>query len=493
MGRHSVAYIDARQGFSAQPAVAFVGRVGALALALGIGAAVAGGTGPAHADESAGGDTGGAQSSPSPSATGDAADDTAAAATTTTDDSAAKPTDPGSIDVPTMQPGTTTSAADKPDDEELPAALPEMIAELPEKITDTLHGAPAPATKRPKDPPLATNTPAATGTTDATPYARAMSDTAEAVGDIVAPASVEPPPAAHAPSRDLVAAAVVVPPAPQLTFVNPVVTVVSGLLSALGFPPSAGVPDGTPTAPMPLILGVLQLIRREIENITLQLTWPLTTTSPALTNANPAIAPGPPTPADEMPTAYGDIGKWMLQSNGQIANFGGVPHDGRILLEAVNIIVVDPTSSSPAEASAKLNSAMFWAGFPAQPIHSTGFLGTIDDVTYGQQPNLPLLGYSNNLFILPNDHGRIFGPDPVETATGYVWSGAFSTEALTIYELLPTHEYVSSNTARNALAMRLIFSGRATYGGMVPLDNAYNTETTTTGNHDGYAVVLVLR
>ena len=41
--------------------------------------------------------------------------------------------------------------------------------------------------------------------------------------------------------------------------------------------------------------------------------------------------------------------------------------------------------------------------------------------------------------------------------------------------------------------MRLILSGRATYGGMVPLDNSYNTATTTTGDHDGYAVVLVLK
>jgi hypothetical protein len=41
--------------------------------------------------------------------------------------------------------------------------------------------------------------------------------------------------------------------------------------------------------------------------------------------------------------------------------------------------------------------------------------------------------------------------------------------------------------------MRLIASGQATYGGMVPLHNAYNTDSTTTGDHDGYAVVVILK
>ena len=55
------------------------------------------------------------------------------------------------------------------------------------------------------------------------------------------------------------------------------------------------------------------------------------------------------------------------------------------------------------------------------------------------------------------------------------------------------HSYVSSNAARSALAAALIASGQATYGGTVDLDNAYNTGTTTTGDHDGKAVVLILK
>jgi hypothetical protein len=213
----------------------------------------------------------------------------------------------------------------------------------------------------------------------------------------------------------------------------------------------------------------------------------------AQANADPAITSELPSPGDDIHTAYGDIGKWMLRADGQIANFGGVPHGGKTVLEPVNVVIIDSTSTTSAQAAAKLNSAMFWAGFPGQPIHTTGFQGEIDDVVYGQQPACLFTGYSDNFFLFPNDHGRIFGPDPAQASTGYVWSGAFSTETLALFNFLPVHAYFSSDMARTALALRLILSGQATFVGMVRLDNAYNTETTTTGDHDGYAVVLQLR
>ena len=199
-----------------------------------------------------------------------------------------------------------------------------------------------------------------------------------------------------------------------------------------------------------------------------------------------------PAPTDEMSTAHGDIGKWMLTPAGQISDWGGKQHDGRTLLEAVNVIIVDPRSTTPGQAGRRLNQAMFASGFPAQPLHSFGFQGRIDDVTYGQQPGGVLLSYSDDFFLRQNDHGRIFGPDPVETATGFVWSGAFSTERVGFTGWLPGHVYVSSNQARDSLATALVTSGQATFGGLVSLDNAYQSLTTTTGDHDGFAVVLVL-
>ena len=73
MGRHSVSHIAAQQGLSSRStavgAAKYVGRVGALALAMGVGAALAGGAGLANADgttdngpSSGGGD--GVQASP---------------------------------------------------------------------------------------------------------------------------------------------------------------------------------------------------------------------------------------------------------------------------------------------------------------------------------------------------------------------------------------------------------------------------------------------
>ena len=202
--------------------------------------------------------------------------------------------------------------------------------------------------------------------------------------------------------------------------------------------------------------------------------------------------PSEPSPNDDAATPYGDIGKWMLTWGDRIANGGGKKYQGRTLLEAVNVIIVDPNSSSPADAGNRLNQAMYRSGFGAQPLHSFGFRGRIDDVTYGQRPKGWFLSYSNDFFLRPNDHGRVFGPDPVQTDTGFVWSAAFSTEKLGFTGWIPGHVYVSSNRARDALATALVNSGQATFGGFVELDNMYNTATTTTGDHDGFAVVLVL-
>lgn len=398
MGRHTASYIAAQHrvsaGSTAPGAAMYVGRIGLLALALGIGAVVAGSTGIASAEGSADNNTAGPAAHSSDSSTG-----------------TRKVKAPSSV-------GPSGAKARKPG----------LSKRIPQKIST------APRTRsRLAATPTARSTPADSPTTN-----------------------------------------------PAIA--NPVAAAVSDVVSAFKVTPSAGNTDGAPAVPMPMVQAVVQLVHREVERSAL-----------GANHLEPAIAPGAPSPTDQAPTVYGNIGKWMLEPNGQISDYGGLPYRGKTVLEPVNVIIVDPTSTSAAESARKLNTAMFWSGFPAQPIHSTGFRGTIDDVTYGQQPVGLLVGYSDNFFLFPNNHGRIFGPDPVETDTGYVWSGSFSTEEFVIYELLPRHAYVSSNLARNALAMRLIASGRATYGGMVPLNNSYNTATTTTGDHDGYAVVIVLK
>ena len=121
-----------------------------------------------------------------------------------------------------------------------------------------------------------------------------------------------------------------------------------------------------------------------------------------------------------------------------------------------------------------------------------GFRGIINGKAYRQQPSGLLQGYSDNVFFETNNHGRIFGPAPVATPGGYVWSGTFSEEEWGTYQGRPAHLYVSSNVARDALAAKMVASGRATCAGQIALDNAYTTDTVTTGDHDGHAAVLIL-
>ena len=513
MGRHSESYIAARHTPSSWATTAgaakYVGRVGALALALGVGAAVAGGTGLAHAEDTTDNRPGSGdatQSAPGAAKGGPAG---------SSSDTEPVATSGGALTEP--QPSPVAE----------PDSLGGLIARIPNQLAAVfgngrVPGANSPAHQIPepqdsppegnrssgnpagKTRPTTANDPAATFSRASTDNLSTALRTTQQLGVVTSPAAatthqqrsiapsfatVAPPPATRlaAPAQ-----AVQVQPTPQLA--NPIAMVVSSVLRALGFSPSASA-GGSPASPIPFVLGALQLLSREIERIFLNQAPSTASFVAAETyaNAHPAIAPGAPATADEVHTAYGDVGKWMLEPDGQISDYGGQPYQGKALLEAVNVIIVDPTSTTPTEASERLSAAMLWAGFPAQPIHSTGFQGSIDDVIYGQQPTGILQGYSNGLFVLPNDHGRIFGPDPVETSTGYVWSGAFSTETLGIYNFLPAHTYVSSDMARAALATQLIRSGQATFVGMVPLDNAYNTETTTTGDHDGYAVVLQLK
>lgn len=376
MGRHSVSYIAAQQGPSrraAQPSGAHVGRVGLLAFALGVGAAVAGGTAVAHADDSAGNDH------------NTAATRSVASATTTGD----------------AGPSVRTS-----------------------RLAKTIRDA------------------------NATRESQAT-DEKVAAGPTSRPRSVFRPLHAAGDDGDVTASA--------------------------------------PSTTRPL-LAVLDVVRQEFEAAADRRAERAAATGAATTVAEPVT----PAPTDQVSTQYGNIGKWMIEPSGQISDYGGQLEDGKTLLEPVNVVIVDTKSKNAFQARIRLNQAMRAAGFPPQPIHTGGFRGIINGKTYRQQPSGLLQGYSDNFFLETNNHGRIFGPAPVATSGGYVWSGAFSEEEWGTYKGRPAHLYVSSNVARDALAAKMVASGRATSAGQVSLDNAYNTDTVTTGDHDGEAVVLIL-
>jgi hypothetical protein len=252
--------------------------------------------------------------------------------------------------------------------------------------------------------------------------------------------------------------------------------------------PNPAVP---PTNPLHLL--VFEVVRRiEIDfGLPVVGVVPVSTPDPVIGGRPVSTAPGLPGSGDMAQTPFGGIGKWLLEPDGQISDFGGQLFNGKKLLEPVNVIILDPTSSTPEEAAAKLNAKLGQAGFPAQPLHSTGFQSIINGVTFGQQPTGILQAFADNFFLLPEDHARAFGPAPAQDGAGYVWTVAASREQVGLYGLLLTHTYVSFDAARDELANRLVYSG-ATLVGVVPLENAYTDGTTSTGDHDGYALVVRL-
>lgn len=305
----------------------------------------------------------------------------------------------------------------------------------------------------------------------------------------VSVAETKTPAVSRAAAVDVLPAATtpVAPPLPRDP-VTGLLTEVAAVVNTLLYP-NLAVP---PTHPLHLL--VIEVVRHIEVALNLPVVGaPRVTTRDPVIGSNPvSTADGTPRFDDEVPTPYGDIGKWLQEPGNQISDFGGQKLDGKSLLEPINVIIVDPTSTTEAEATAKLNARLKLAGFPAQPIHSTGFLGSIGDETFGQQPTGPLDAYSNNFFLLPDDHARAFGPGYVD-GVGYVWTVAASRELFGLYGLSPTHTYLSYNAARDELAGQLIDDG-ATLVGIVPLSNAVNgpDSTQTTGDHDGYAIVVQL-
>lgn len=197
-----------------------------------------------------------------------------------------------------------------------------------------------------------------------------------------------------------------------------------------------------------------------------------------------------PLPGDMTQTPYGNLGKWMLAPTGGVSDWPSQGFPFTTLYQPINVVIVDPTSTTAEESAQKLNAALAAAGFPAQAIHASGYGGVIDGVTYGQQPAGTLQAFADAHWLLTNDHGRVFGPAPGPDGTGFVWTASFSRERTGLLYVIPTHVYVSFSLARNSVRDALVASG-ATDLGMLDMDNKLSGRTTT-GDHDGYAAVIRL-
>lgn len=182
------------------------------------------------------------------------------------------------------------------------------------------------------------------------------------------------------------------------------------------------------------------------------------------------------------------IGKWMLTSKGVPSDWLGEIDRGKNLREPINVIIIDEAASSAEDAKARLLAATARAGYPVRFGHSTGYQGFIGGQFHAQLPQGRDDAFSNDVFEVSNNHGRIFGPHVMGQT--YLFTGAFSREEVDPFRD-PPHQYGSFNRARDDFTQRLDRSTAYKVSGFVSLDNALiGDPKLTTGDHDGMAVVV---
>lgn len=181
----------------------------------------------------------------------------------------------------------------------------------------------------------------------------------------------------------------------------------------------------------------------------------------------------------------------MLDASLQPAHWLGGTYRGKRLREPINVILLDQVAGSAEEAEQRLLAASKEAGYESREGHSAGYQGIIAGIAYAQLPVGKHRAFSNEPFELTNNHGRIFGPNRVEG--GWLFIGAFSRERVESRPKI-NHWYVSFDQARDDFARRLHVRTEYKFTGLVPMHNALSgAEGITTGDHDGFAVMLVAR
>lgn len=183
------------------------------------------------------------------------------------------------------------------------------------------------------------------------------------------------------------------------------------------------------------------------------------------------------------------IGKWMLDPDLTPSHWLGEQYHGRPLREPINVILFDRPARSGADAGRRLLAACTAAGYPLRDGHSSGYLGYIDGRIYRQLPERPNHAFASEPFELANNHGRIFGPHPVNG--GFLFVAAFSREKVEPLAHVK-HAFVSFNQARDQFAEHMHRHGGYAIERFVDLRNALlHDPAASTGDHDGVAVQLV--
>ena len=250
------------------------------------------------------------------------------------------------------------------------------------------------------------------------------------------------------------------------------------------------------------------------------------------------FSPTPPDPTATVDTPYGELGQWMINKEGQVADWVGLrycgpgstvsncgvgkPDEGNIMQEPINTVFV-VRARNQYLAQLKLDFAMRVSGFGPSCCSSIGYSGIVGDVDYKQLPRggplglgilppLPFGLFQNGLlglfgfgpayldasFLVANTHLRTFGGAP-DGNGNYIFTASVSDEILdtTGGGLLPTHGFLSYDQAREELLTNMLAKSwltKASDQGLIAMDNAIDPDdpTYTTGDHDGLAQVIAL-
>ena len=208
----------------------------------------------------------------------------------------------------------------------------------------------------------------------------------------------------------------------------------------------------------------------------------------ALLGAAEGLGPdsAPPVPPPSL-VGLPPVGPWLLDQRGSPARWLGHPYQGRTLLEPINVVVIDPFAGSADEASRKVLEASAAGGFGVSLGHSCGYQGLIGGRAFSQLPVQKNTAFSDGMPFSTNDHGRLLGP--ARSDRGWVFTGGFSRESFHLWSPIH-HQFVSFNQAREAYGRKVTATGRYRIVGYLSLGNVAVEASTTTGDHDGRALVV---
>lgn len=159
--------------------------------------------------------------------------------------------------------------------------------------------------------------------------------------------------------------------------------------------------------------------------------------------------------------------------------------DGRFIQEPINLIVVDQSATNTIEAETRLVNSFETSGFRLRYGHTSGYLGIMNNELYPQAPAIKDHAFSDYMWVFSNNHTRLFGP--FINGDTYIWIGSSSRERGI------SHDYISFGQSRDAIAEGLSKYSNAEILGSYMLNNKLDNANVSTGDHDGYAKIILLK